>query len=70
MPDYVILIIALIVVFIVGVLKEKNINIREVIAKKHISIRWIIYYILIFSILIFGAYGRGYEPIDPIYADF
>ena len=68
--DYLVLFIALIVVLIVGILREKNINIRQKIAEKNIIIRWIIYYILIFSIFIFGAYGPGYEPIDPIYADF
>lgn len=68
--DYIVLIIALIVVLIVGILREKNISIREKIAERNIGIRWLIYYILIFSIFIFGAYGPGYEPIDPIYADF
>ena len=68
--DYAVLFVALIVVLIIGILREKNINIRQKIAEKNIIIRWIIYYILIFSIFIFGAYGPGYEPIDPIYADF
>ena len=68
--DYLIIFIALIVVFIISILKEKKINIREEISKKHIVIRWIIYYMLIFSTIIFGAYGPGYVPVDPIYADF
>ena len=68
--DYGIVIIALIVIFIISLLKEKNINIREEISKKNIFIRWSIYYILIISIIIFGAYGPGYIPVDPIYADF
>ena len=70
MPDYVILVISIIVVLVIGIIREMNINIREKIASKHIAIRWAIYYVLIFAILIFGAYGSGYEPIDPIYADF
>ena len=68
--DYIILIIALIFIFIMGILKEKNINIREEISKKNIFVRWLIYYALILSIIVFGAYGTGYIPVDPIYADF
>ena len=68
--DYLVVFMALIVIFVVGVLKEKNINIRESVSKKHIALRWLIYYLLILSIIVFGAYGPGYLPVDPIYADF
>ena len=70
LPDLFILIISLVVVFVVGLMHEKNINIREKILQKPIAVRWTIYYILIFSILIFGAFGPGYDPVDPMYADF
>ena len=68
--DFIVIVVALIVVLIVSILKEHNKNIREDVSKKHIVLRWAIYYALIFGILIFGAYGPGYEPVDPIYADF
>ena len=58
------------IVFIISILHEKNINVREEISKKHIVIRWIIYYAIILAILIFGAYGTGYKPVDPMYANF
>ena len=70
LPDLFILIISLVVVFVIGLMHEKNINIREKILQKPIVVRWTIYYILIFSILIFGAFGPGYDPVDPMYADF
>ncbi len=70
MPDIIITVITLIIILIVGILKEKNINIREKIAEKPIVIRWIIYYLLLFYFLTFGAYGGEYIPIDPIYANF
>ena len=38
--------------------------------KKNIVIRWLVYYAIIMFIIIFGAYGRGYVPVDPIYANF
>lgn len=68
--DYFILFIAVVVILIISLLKEKNIEIRENISKKPIYIRWALYYCLIMSIIIFGAYGIGYAPVDPIYADF
>lgn len=68
--DLVIVFIGIMVIFVISILKEKNINIREKIAKKPIYLRWAIYYLLIFFIIIFGAYGVGYISIDPIYANF
>lgn len=68
--DYIVLIISIIIVFIISMLKEKNINVREKISEKHIVVRWIIYYALILGIIVFGAYGPGYDPVEPIYADF
>lgn len=68
--DYIILVISIIALFVIGTLREKKINIREKLSNKNIFIRWAVYYLLIFAIFIFGAYGAGYVPVDPIYADF
>lgn len=68
--DIVLIIVGLLIVLFIGILKEKNISVREEIAKKHIVVRWLIYYLLILSIIILGAYGNNYAPVDPIYADF
>ena len=68
--DIILIIGGLLIVLFIGILKEKNINIREEIAKKHIVVRWLIYYLLILSLIILGAYGNNYAPVDPIYADF
>lgn len=62
--------ICLVVVFIFSVLKEKKIHIRMTLAKSPIVLRWSLFYILIFSIIIFGAYGTGYVPVDPMYASY
>lgn len=68
--DVLIVFLALVFIFIISLLREKNINIRETISKKNIFIRWFLYYAFILAIIIFGAYGPGYIPVDPIYADF
>lgn len=68
--DFIIVGITLIIVLIISILKEKGIQVREEIAKKNIFLRWTLYYALILFIVIFGAYGTGYVPVDPIYAGF
>ena len=68
--DYIVLIISIVFIFIIGLLKEKGHNIREEVSNKNIIVRWLIYYAFILIIIIFGAYGIGYIPVDPIYADF
>lgn len=68
--DYIIIGVTLLIVFVIGVLKEKGIYIREEVSKKPLVVRWCIYYMLILYGLIFGAYLGPYTPIDPMYASF
>lgn len=68
--DFVMLLIAITVLFTIDVLQEKGIKIRESIEKKNIVMRWAIIYILIFAILLFGVYGPGYDASEFIYGNF
>lgn len=68
--DMLIVGITIIIVFVVSLMNEKGIKLRESLAKKNIVLRWSVFYILIFYIIIFGAYGFGYIPVDPMYAQF
>lgn len=68
--DFILIIVVVIVLYIIGLLKEKGIDIRENVASKKIVVRWAIYYCLILSIIIFGSYGLGIVPLDPMYANF
>lgn len=68
--DYAAIIIGTVVVFAVGILKEKNIIGIEKLQSVCLPVRWIIYYGLIFAVIIFGAYGIGYQQVDLIYAGF
>lgn len=58
------------IIFVVSILKEKGIHIRKQVDSKPIIIRWTFWYMVIFVIIIFGAYGLGHTPVDPMYADF
>ena len=68
--DYIALLIGITFVFVISIFKEKNIDVRNEISKKPVAVRWALYYILIFSIFLLGAFGHGYVPVDPMYADF
>lgn len=68
--DFAIIGITLVIVFVMSVLKEKGMTIRETVAKKSLLARWVLYLALILFIVIFGAYGPGYKAIDPIYANY
>ncbi len=55
MPDFRVLTISLVVLFVVDYLSRKG-SVREKFFNQNIVFRWIIVYILIFSIIIFGCY--------------
>ena len=55
---------------VADILHEKGIHIRESIARQHIIIRWSIYFFGLFSILLFGVYGLGYDANSFIYMNF
>ena len=69
MLDFRILIISLIVLFVVDYLKTKF-DVRKKLFEQNIVFRWIIIYSLLFSIIIFGCYGVGYNAADFIYRGF
>ena len=67
MRDYIVIAVGCIVVFIISLIKEKGINIRESLAAKSLPVRWFVYYALIVIIFIFG-YTNGVQSF--IYANF
>ncbi len=68
--DYLAIGVGVVVVAIVGIVKEKNLLGDKGMLKFNIPMRWAIYYALIFAVLFFGAYGIGYQEVDLIYAGF
>lgn len=70
MKDYAIIVVGVAVVFAVSVIQEKGINIREKISELPFVIKFVIYMLMIFIVIIFGAYGEGYGVVDLIYANF
>lgn len=67
--DYIVLILAVFIILYVS-LKSRSFSFREQLATKPLTVRYLSYFILIISILIFGAYGVGYDSSQFIYSQF
>ena len=59
-----------VIVWIVGFMKEHGVDVRGKILNARTPYKWGVYYLIIFAILLFGAYGTGYQPVDLSYAGF
>ncbi len=70
MREWLLCLIVTLMILLIDILKEKGMNIRETISKKHLIIRWALYLFLIMMILVFGKYGPGYEASNFIYGNF
>lgn len=68
--DFLIVAVTVTIVFTVSLLQERGIPIRQALAQKPTLLRWAVLYALIFYIILFGAYGKGYLPVNPMYANF
>ena len=67
--DYVILIIGTIILFSVSMMSRRE-NMRDIIAKKGYVLRGVVYGVLFVCIILFGAYGIGYDASQFIYNQF
>lgn len=68
--DMLAVLIGCIIVGIIECIKEKGVNVLERTVSLRLPVRWAVYIVLIMLIIIFGAYGPGYQEVDLIYAGF
>lgn len=68
-PNFILAVVCILVLWSVAMLQERS-SVRERIAGSNIVFRWMIYYIAIFAVLIFGIYGPGYDVASFIYMNF
>lgn len=68
--DFLVSCIFIIIIFSIELSQELGINVREKLNDQNLIFRWIVYLFIIFSILIFGIYGRGYAAKSFIYGGF
>lgn len=58
------------VMLAVSVMQERGIAVRQYVAARPVAVRWVLYFALVLSVVIFGAYGVGYDAVDFIYGQF
>lgn len=68
--DWLLVILSILVVFVVDVLHEKGIRIREWIYQEKLWFRWLIYLAAFWCVLMFGIYGVDYDTSQFIYFQF
>lgn len=61
---------AIAVQFVVSVLKERGWSIRERVASLVLPVRWVLYLVLLYSVILFGVYGPGYDAKAFVYMGF
>jgi alginate O-acetyltransferase complex protein AlgI len=60
----------LLAVFLVSCVQEKGQDVRQNVRAMPLALRWCVYYGVMISLCVFGAYGPGYGAVDFIYAGF
>ena len=68
--NFVVLGVALAIVFVADLLKYHHVKVREVIERCIFPIRWAVVIVAVCSILVFGIWGRGYASANFIYFQF
>ncbi len=69
-PNWILLILSLILVFVISILQEQGLNLTKRILRKPFVVRCLVFYLLIFGVLIFGIYGTAYDASSFIYLQF
>jgi len=68
--DWIAITFAIIVLFVASLLQENGIVIRDKIEARPLVVRWVIYFIVIAVLLVFGTYGPGYSASEFIYRHY
>jgi len=70
-PDYVIIVLGLILVFAVSMYQERSkLSLRSVINKQSVWFQWVLMLGCILAIVLFGMYGPGIDPSEFVYMNF
>lgn len=68
--DMALLLVALFVVTIVDLLRERHADLRKTLEARGLTIKWMLMFGLFLLVLIFGRYGAGYESSNFIYFQY
>ncbi len=70
--DYIILLIGAIIILIASIIQERHLDtdIRTMLDRKPVALRFLLLYLGIMTVVIFGIYGSGYNAADFVYMQF
>lgn len=68
--DWGVLAVMAVILFVVGVLQERGVHIRESIARTVLPVRWVIYLTAILMLVLLGMYGPGFDAAKFVYQQF
>ena len=68
--DFFIIAVGAALMLVISLLQEKGIKVRDSLARQKLPVRWCVYAGLVMAVVIFGAYGQGYDAVDFIYGQF
>ena len=68
--DFLLVAVFLVILVLVGVAQERGVYLGTRLRQAPVVLRVSVYYAVILTWIIFGAYGAGYVSVDPIYAGF
>ena len=68
--DYALLLVGCAVWFVISLMQENGMKIRESLARQNILFRWAIYISAVVVVLVMGVYGPGYDASTFIYRGF
>ncbi len=68
--NWFILCFGILLLFVVDVIHEKDVSVFQFVQRQTVLFRWTLYLGLIWSIILFGIYGAGYDSSQFIYFQF
>ncbi len=68
--ELIVLLIAIVILLTADYLQEKGIALRERLSRQVLPLRWLVYLMAIFAVLIFGVYGINFNASSFIYMGF
>ena len=70
--DFIVLIVGVLLILFVSILQERNpsTDIRTMLDQKPFALRFVLLYLGVMAVLVFGIYGSGYNAADFVYMQF
>lgn len=68
--DWGVLLVAIVIAGFVDALRVKGVSIYDKLQTQNIVVRWMVYYVIIIGLLVFGIYGATYDSASFIYFQY